>query len=85
MTEVTWSDNSMSNFDHTVDPGLEDDLRAGMLAQHSARDFCGEVRWDAERGLFTETVRRHHAVVGQVSAPTLEELMREVNDEYGWD
>ena len=85
MTEVTWSDHGMSNFDHTVDPGLEDDLKQGMHAQHSAWNFCGEVWWDAEREVFTETVRQYRVEVGQVSAPTLAELMSEVNDKYGWD
>lgn len=84
-TEIAWSDKVMSNFDHTVDPGLEDDLKQGMHAQHAAWNFCGEVRWDAERQVFTEIVRRYQAEVGEVSAPTLEELMSEVNDEYGWD
>jgi len=83
--EVTWTDKGMSNFDRSVDPGLADDLKAGMRAQHSAWNFCGEVRWDAERELFTETVRRYRAEVGQFTAPTLEELMAEVNDQYGWD
>jgi hypothetical protein len=83
--EVTWSDKGMSNFDKTVDPGMEEDLRAGMRGQHSAWNFHGQVWFEAAEGVFKEEVSVHKAVRGTLSAPTLEELMHEVNDEYGWD
>lgn len=83
--EAIWSDKVMSNFDHTVDPGMEDDLRTGMRGQHTAWNFHGQVWYDADGGWFTEEVSVHKAVRAILSAPTLEELMREVNDEYGWD
>jgi hypothetical protein len=83
--EVTWSGKGMSNFDHTVDPGLEDDLRAGMRGEHSAWNFHGEVWFDPDEGVFKEEVSVYGVKRGVLSAPTLEELMRAVSDEYGWD
>jgi hypothetical protein len=81
----SWSEFEMSNFDHSVAPGLEEDLRAGMLGTHSAWNFNGQLRHDAEQSAFTEEVFVYHVSQGVRSAPTLEELMRVVNDEFGWD
>jgi hypothetical protein len=83
--EVTWSNNVMSNFDHTVDPGMDEDLRAGMRGEHTAWNFHGEVWFDPAEGAFKEEVSVYKVVRGILSAPTLEELMRAVSDEYGWD
>lgn len=85
MTEVTRSGKGMSNFDHSVDPGMEDDLRAGMRGEHSAWNFHGVVWFDPDKGVFREEVKVYGAVRGTWSAPTLEELMHEVNDRFGWD
>jgi hypothetical protein len=75
---------SMSNFDHTVDPGLAEALKAGnVYAQHAAWEFNGEV-WFAD-GLFHEQVFRYHQPVGSYRADTLEELMTRVNDHHGWE
>ena len=79
------SGHGMSNFDHVIDDGLEADLRAGLTGHHAAWEFSGVVWFDARLGQFCEAVRRYHALVGVVAAPTLRELMEEVNDEYGWN
>ncbi len=79
------SDHGMSNFDQSVDDGLEDDLRAGMKGRHAAWNFNGLVWLDDWTGMFCEVVRRFHVIVAVHAAPTLEELMHEVNDEHGWD
>ena len=79
------SDCGMSNFDHSIDGGLEEDLRSGKRGTHAAWDFNGAVWYDPKAALFYEAVRRYHVVVAIVGRPTLEELMREVNDEYGWE
>jgi hypothetical protein len=84
-TEVTWSDKGMSNFDHSIDPGMDEDLRAGMRGEHTAWNFHGQVWYDPAEGAFKEEVSVHKAVRGVLSAPTLEELMDEVNAEYGSD
>lgn len=81
----TWSTRGMTNFDQSIDEGLADDLRAGMRATHSAWEFNGQVWWDADEEVFKEDVWRHNALVATRSAPTLEDLMRVVNDEFGWD
>ncbi len=91
MDEIAWaaeqrpeSEHGMSNFDQSVDDGLEADLRAGMHAIHSAWDFNGVVWYDPEAAVFCEAVRRYHVLVAVVSRPDLRELMHAVNDEWGW-
>jgi hypothetical protein len=79
------SDCGMSNFGHSIDGGLEADLRAGMRGSHAAWEFRGTVWYDADAGQFCEIVRRYHTVIAIVGRPTLEELMHAVNDEYGWE
>lgn len=79
------SSSGMSNFDHSVDDGLADELRSGKRAQHSAWDFCGTVWFDANTGQFIEVVRRFHSVVAAYSAEGLDALMQEVNDDWGWE
>jgi hypothetical protein len=83
--EITWSTKGMSNFDHSIDDGLADDLKAGMRASHSAWNFNGQVWWDPDEQVFKEDVWVYHVKQVTLSAPTLEDLMRVVNDEYGWD
>lgn len=80
-----WSDKCISNLDNEIDPGMEEDLRAGMHGEHSAWNFHGEVWYDPSENVFKEEVSVCREVRGTVSAPTLEELMAEVNSEYGWD
>ncbi len=79
---LCFSELGMSNFDHVIDEGLEEQLRAGEhCAQHSAWDFCGYVWF--EDGQFYEEVWRFHQHVATLSADDLRELMEAVNDEYG--
>lgn len=78
------SDGSMTNSDHTIDEGLEDQLRAApnaLVARHFAWEFCGDVWFDGE--LFVERVWRYHAVVGTYRAASLVELMGVVNAHHG--
>lgn len=74
----------MTNFDRSIDPGLEKHLRAGGAGIHSAWNFNGKLAWDERRSVFTEEVFVYHASQGTRTAATLEELMRVVNDEFGW-
>jgi hypothetical protein len=83
--EITWSEKEISNFDHTVDPGMAEDLRAGMRGCHNGWNFHGEVWYDPDEGVFKEEVSVYKVPRGIVSALTLEELTQAVNDEYGWD
>ena len=81
--KIRWTGRGMSNFDHTVDEGMEDDLRAGMRGTHAAWNFHGEVWYDPDEQVFREEIRQYQAVQGTRSAATLEELMQVVNDEFG--
>jgi hypothetical protein len=74
----------MSNFDHTIDPGFEEALRRGdCWGRHAGWNFNGQV-WFAD-GMFYEEVWVYRVPQEVISAPTLEELMDAVNDEYGTD
>lgn len=80
-----WTDAGMTNFDNTIEPGLEERLaKGGESTTHAAWEFNGFVVRAAD-GQFIEWVRRYHAVVCQHTAPTLRELMDSVNDAHGWD
>jgi len=76
----------MSNFDHSIDDGMEDFLKESpgkYVGEHSARDFFGTVMWDD--GQFVELVHKYGSIVDTVKAPTLRELMEKVNDKHGWE
>lgn len=74
----------MSNFDHKIDDGLDQALRAGgVWGRHAAWEFNGRV-WFAN-GRFHEQVWRHRSPVATVTADTLPELMTEVNARWGND
>jgi hypothetical protein len=83
--ERTYSERGMTNFHHHIDDGLEEDLRAGMYSEHYAWNFCGTLWHDTGTGVFCEEVFVYHVSQGVHSAGTLEELMRVVNEEFGWD
>ncbi len=74
----------MSNFDHTIDDGLDVALRSGEVqAKHAGWNFNGNV-WFAG-GQFHEEVWQYRVPVAIVSATTLEDLMKTVNDRFGWE
>lgn len=73
----------MTNFDHSIDQAVAELLRAGdRWAYHSAANFHGVVWFDG--GRWHEQVFVHRVPQGSLSAGTLEDLMKLVNDEYGW-
>ena len=73
----------MSNYDHTIDDGLEDLLRAGNIGTHNGWDFNGAVFF--AEGWFHEEVWQYRAYAGTVSAESLSDLMEAVNSRYGTD
>lgn len=73
----------MSNFDHEIRPGADEELREGKWGRHSAWEFNGRVWY--EDGAFHEEVWRYGVPREVLSAPTLDALMRAVNDEWGWE
>jgi hypothetical protein len=79
LTEI---DAHMSNFDHSIDDGMEQRLReGGTCSEHSGWDFHGDV-WFAD-DQFHEEVFTYHVYRETFSAPTLGELMELVDDQYG--
>jgi len=77
------TDRSMSNLDHSIDPGLEEDLRNGMRGTHAALYFFGQYVW-FDDGIFYEQVWQFHEPMAVCSSDTLEDLFRLVNDQFGW-
>lgn len=73
---------SMTNFDNTIDDGMEAALKAGFRSEHSAYDFHGDVWY--QDGKFYEIIMVYHEAQGVFSASTLRELMIEVNEQFGW-
>ena len=86
LDEDVWEDCglSISNLDHEVDEGFAEALQGGdVLGHHFGWNFCGTVWWDGKE--FVEVVWVYHSVVGERRATSLEDLMRVVNDEFGWE
>jgi hypothetical protein len=75
--------NSMSNFDHLVDGGMEEELMLGRRSVHSAWNFNGIVWYDSPR--YCEIVQRYHEPVDYIVASDLQALMESVNDKWGWE
>lgn len=75
----------MSNFDYTIDEGLEEALRSDtdVFGTHAAWNFHGKVYFS--EGQFHEEVWVYGEHVATISAPSLSELMKEVCEEYGYD
>lgn len=72
----------MSNFDHTVDSQVAQQLRSGpVMAKYPGWNFHATC-WYAE-GMFHAAVYRHHAYADTISAATPESLMQAVSEEYG--
>lgn len=74
----------MINYDHSIDDGFEEKLRAGKcFGRHAGWNFNGRV-WFAG-GVFREEVWVFGAPKEVIEAPTLRELMDKVNEKYGAD
>ena len=74
----------VSNFDQSVDEGVEELLAQGGWVPHAAMDHWGKVRRD-EDGVYREEVWRYNVPVETMEAPTLSALMVVVNEKYGYD
>lgn len=76
-------DLSMSNFDHSIDSGLEAALRADptAYAQYAAWNFCGYVC--AEGDGFDCEIWVYGAPVKTIHADTLQQIMDTAFGEYG--
>jgi len=74
----------MSNFDHSIDDGLEESLQTNkQVAQYSGWNFCGYVYWDKEEKKFICEVWQNNEWIDTIKANNLEEIMEEVFGQYG--
>jgi hypothetical protein len=74
----------MSNFDHSIDDGMEDALKVGnCYGAHAAWNFYGRVFY--KDGKFHEEVWSYGGIIEVISADSLAELMALVNEKYGKD
>lgn len=75
----------MSNFDHRIEAGLAEGIADGQhMADYAGWDFHALVYLGNE-GIYVADVHVYGTHRGFVTADTLEGLMAEVSDEYGWD
>jgi hypothetical protein len=75
-----------SNFDHELDADVVRQLAAApgeLHAQHSARDFCGYV-WQRKDGRWVDQVWRYGAPVQDFVCDTVEAVIKDALDEYGY-
>lgn len=81
-----WPEGVMSNFDHEINESVATAIKGQpFFAQYAGWNFCGEVWWDAAAELWCCEVWQYHTHVATISADTLEEIMEEVSDRYGYD
>lgn len=74
----------MSNFDHEIDEGMDEQLRAQpgkVFSRHAACNFNAKVWFEGDE--FHSEVWVYGSPRKTISALTLRELMRLANDEYG--
>lgn len=77
-------EQSMSNFDHSIDDGMAEALQAAprlAIGRHSAWNFHALVWFEA--GQFHSEVWCYRSPVSRHKADTLQELMKIHNAQYG--
>lgn len=75
----------MSNFDHSIDDGLEELLRAeNVYASYSGWDFAGYVWFDRSKGKFACEVWRYKSLQAIYYEETLVEIMDTVCQTWGY-
>jgi len=77
-------DLGMSNFDHAIDAGFEDALRAApnkAWGRHAGWNFNAKVWFDGEQ--FVSEPWHYHSPQERHHADTLRDLMESVNEEWG--
>ncbi len=78
---TTESDGGMSNIDHIIDPGLEEELKSGKHGDYSAWNFHGDVFFkDGQFHCFVMQYQRFQEII---SCGTLREVMDECSEKYG--
>ncbi len=75
----------MSNFDHSIDNGLSEALRAdpAAMAQYSGYNFCAYVCSLGSQ--FQCEVWLRNSPIETILADSLEAIMEKVSDKYGYE
>lgn len=77
-------DGELSNFDFSIDDGVEDSLRSGKFqATYSGWNFNGQVWWDGKN--FCCQPWTYHMPNDVIRANSLNELMHAVSSVYGYE
>lgn len=78
------AEKSMSNFDHVIDEGMEEELKESpKLGNYAGWNFHGDVfYWNNQ---FHCIVMVYHSLREVISANTLSEIMEEVSEKYGYE
>lgn len=78
-------DSGMSNFDHEVQDGTSEAIADGQhMTSYPGYDFHAYVYLGAE-GVYVADVHRYRVHEEFVTAATLEDLMEEVSDRWGYE
>lgn len=78
-------DEVMSNFDHEINNEVADELKKGEgVSRYSGWEFNSIVWYDKKDKTFKSDVWRYHSLVDHIDG-TLEEIMQNTSDEYGWE
>lgn len=76
---------SMTNFDHTIDDGMAEAIADGKhMGDYAGWDFHAYV-YVPNEGTYVADVHVYRAHMDFVEAPTLEELMENVSNRFGWE
>lgn len=76
-----------SNFDHTFDQEVKKQFLEGPVGDqyvHAAWNFCGYIE-KTEDGKFKEEIWRYGRISDSLYNENLEDLIKEVNEQYGND
>lgn len=74
----------MTNFDHEAEPWADEKLRSGKYCGgYPANNFYAFVWFDGQK--FRALVKQYRVIVGDISAPTLEQIMEMASNEWGWE
>ncbi len=83
MTEIGLE---MSNFDGEIDEGMADALmgqEGDVFGYHCGWNFCARVFY--RDNAFHSEVQRYGVHVETITAASLEDLMKSVNEQYGYE
>lgn len=74
----------MTNFDGSINRKVEEVLKSSFTyATYPARDFCGHVCFEDNK--FRCDVLVYHSMIDTIYADTLEDIMEQVSEKYGYE